>query len=291
MTESTAQPLPSSSKTLPPLLIPEAIGFAPQLLLDDVINVANNAVQDAIDGMEGLLQKWADERVGPEDSTQEIEQGLVLFQTLLEYHTDLAFDFFEAWALKNIFACPPDLPMVLPHHEGLDLTTTPEREKELMDEISSLRERLLNERQTQKLLTRAIRVSRQQRLRADKRFERLSALDSPRMDVLARLPPQLLAMHEALTNLPPLGPETIAALTQIPMTEPGKRQWETSKAGYLNWAVNQLLQRSNKSGVSTTVAELSRDVAEVGSAIQMREACEKADLMRNDLRDLEPMEE
>jgi len=139
MTSST-----SSSSALPPLLIPEALGFAPQLLLDDVINIANNAVQDAIDGIEGLLQKWADERIGQEDSTQEVEQGLVLFQTLLEHHTDLAFDFFEAWALKNIFACPPDLPIVLPHHEGLDLTTQPEREKELMDEISSLRDRLVN---------------------------------------------------------------------------------------------------------------------------------------------------
>ncbi|KAF5375180.1 hypothetical protein D9758_000030 [Tetrapyrgos nigripes] len=281
----------SSTKLLPPLLIPEALGFAPQLFLDDVINAANNAVGDAVDGIEGLLQKWADERSSQQDSTQEVEQGLVLFQTLLEYHTDLAFDFFEAWALKNIFACPPDLPIVLPHHEGLDLTTQPEKEKELMDEITALRERLVNERRTKKLLTRAIRVSRQQRIRAEKRRERLSVLDTPRMDVLARLPSQLLSMHEAVVELPPLDPVAVAALIQIPMTEPGKRQWETSKAGYLNWVVNQLLQRANKGSVSTTVADLSRDATEVGTAIQLREACERADVLRIGLRDLEPMEE
>ncbi len=73
---------------------------------------------------------------------KEVEQGLVSFQTLLEHHTDLAFDFFEAWSLRNIFAVPPDLPLVLPHQEGLDLTLRPEREQELMDENAELRRRL-----------------------------------------------------------------------------------------------------------------------------------------------------
>ena len=72
----------------------------------------------------------------------EVEQGLVAFQTLLEYHTDIAFDFFEAWCLRNIFMIPPDLPVVLPHEEGLDLTLTVEKERELMDEVEQLRKRL-----------------------------------------------------------------------------------------------------------------------------------------------------
>ncbi len=131
----------------PPLLLPEALGFSPQLLLDDIINIANNAVTDAVNGLEEFLQRWADERAKKDgvgeptkesewDPTGEVEQGLVAFQTLLEYHTDIAFDFFEAWSLRNVFAVPPDLPIVLPHQEGLDLTQSPEREKELMDEIA-----------------------------------------------------------------------------------------------------------------------------------------------------------
>ena len=49
---------PTPTKTTHPLLL----GFSPQLLLDDIINTANNAVQDGVDGMEEFLQKWADEK-------------------------------------------------------------------------------------------------------------------------------------------------------------------------------------------------------------------------------------
>jgi len=129
-----------------PLLVCEALGFSPQLLLDDIINVANQAVQDGVNGMEEFLQKWMDQRAeklgGDWDGTQEVEQGLVAFQTLLEYHTDIAFDFFEAWSLRNIFAVPQDLPVVLPHHEKLDLTATPEQEQVLLDHIEELRRKI-----------------------------------------------------------------------------------------------------------------------------------------------------
>lgn len=136
------------ASTVPPILVAEALGFSPQLLLDDIINIANGAVRDGVDGTEKFLQQWADEREaklgGEWDSNQEVEQGLVAFQTLLEYHTDIAFDFFEAWSLRNIFAIPPDLPIVLPHQQNLDLTSTPEREQELLDELRELREQIDN---------------------------------------------------------------------------------------------------------------------------------------------------
>lgn len=87
-----------------------------------------------------------------EDLTQEVEQGLVAFQTLLEYHTDIAFDFFEAWSLRNIFFIPPELErgdvVVLPHYEGADLTggeggtAVVDKQREMMDEIEELRKRL-----------------------------------------------------------------------------------------------------------------------------------------------------
>ncbi|KAG6895150.1 hypothetical protein C0992_002929 [Termitomyces sp. T32_za158] len=130
------------------LLLTEILGFSPQLLLDDIINIANNAVQDGVNGMEEFLQKWvearAERQTDDRDSTQEVEQGLVAFQTLLEQHTDIAFDFFEAWSLRNIFAIPQDLRIAVPHQQNLDLTYPPEREQELLDEIEELRKQLEN---------------------------------------------------------------------------------------------------------------------------------------------------
>jgi kinetochore protein Mis12/MTW1 len=126
----------------PPQLLTDALGFSPQLLLDDIINIANQVVQDGVNGTEDFLGKGLEERAGQpgeEDRIYEVEQGLVAFQTLLEFHTDVAFDFFEAWSLRNIFAVPADLPIVLPQHENLDLSQTPEREQELMDELADLR--------------------------------------------------------------------------------------------------------------------------------------------------------
>jgi kinetochore protein Mis12/MTW1 len=139
-----------TNQTTHPLLLPEILGFAPQLLLDDIINIANNAVQDGVNGMEEFLEKWVDARSAREggdwDPTQEVEQGLVAFQTLLEYHTDIAFDFFEAWSLRNIFAIPPDLPIVMPHQQNLDLTLTAEDEKQALEELEELRAKVDNVR-------------------------------------------------------------------------------------------------------------------------------------------------
>ena len=64
------------------------------------------------------------------------------FQTLLEAHTDLAFDFFEAWSHRNIFVINANLPVVATHHKGLDLATPPETERELQIEVESSRRRL-----------------------------------------------------------------------------------------------------------------------------------------------------
>lgn len=146
-----------SQPAVPHTLIPEALGFVPQLLLDDVINIANDAVHVGVNAMEEFLQDWAEKRAQRleaqnrdaasaaaevEELDKEIEQGLVAFQTLLEYHTDLGFDMFETWARRNIFAFPPHLKLVLPHHEGLDLTTGGKEEDELMGELEELRKQI-----------------------------------------------------------------------------------------------------------------------------------------------------
>ena len=64
------------------------------------------------------------------------------FQTLLEAHTDLSFDFFEAWSHRNIFVINANLPVVAPHHKSLDLEIPPDTERELQIEVESSRRKL-----------------------------------------------------------------------------------------------------------------------------------------------------
>jgi kinetochore protein Mis12/MTW1 len=157
---------PHNQPILPTTLVPELLGFSPQMLLDDIIDAAADANMLCMQAMEPFMQRWADGRIPrPEedwDGQEAVEQvrlthvycaiveidafhqGLVAFATLLESHTDIAFDFFEAWSLRNIFALPPDLPIVAPHHKGLDLQPRAEEETELMVEVEELRRKIEN---------------------------------------------------------------------------------------------------------------------------------------------------
>ena len=71
-------------------------------------------------------------------------QGIHALQTLLENYADLAFDFFEAWAHRNIFVADTSLPIVAPHQKGLDLDVPLEKERELQIEVETLRRKLDN---------------------------------------------------------------------------------------------------------------------------------------------------
>lgn len=159
------QQAPGTQPALHPTIVPELLGFSPQMLLDDIISTAAEAILQCLQAMEPFMQRWADARVvapppakskgkgkdkGREaedaewDGLEAVEQGLVAFSTLLESHTDVAFDFFEAWSLRNIFALPPDLPVVAPHQRGLELDPRPEEEMELMTDIEDFRRKIEN---------------------------------------------------------------------------------------------------------------------------------------------------
>ncbi|KAF7347440.1 Centromere protein mis12 [Mycena venus] len=212
---------------IPPQLLTEALGFSPQLLLDDIINVANHAVQDGVNGTEDFLQQRISQQ-GDMESTQEIEQGLVAFQTLLEFHTDVAFDFFEAWSLRNIFAVSADLPL------------------ELMDEVERLRNAVENRRRIKRQLIRANHQKSAELRRARKLFDKLAEYESTA--AAKSLPAAVLEMQKSVSTLPELKPATIAALAKLRHTEAGKRQWETGRAGYINWAVSQLMVKAKEEG-------------------------------------------
>ncbi|KAI9061573.1 Mis12-domain-containing protein [Trametes sanguinea] len=282
---------PPPPPTVPSVLLPELLGFIPQFLLDDIINIANDEAKQSVDAMEQFLQRWADaraEKAAEWDPTQEIEQGLVSFQTLLESHVDVAFDFFEAWSMRNIFAIPADLPVVAPHQAGLNLEHPPEKEAELLAEIDELRRKVHAQRKLKRLFTRAVQRSGKDLDRARERLDRLSFLRTPQMQTLLSLPAEFQTMYEAVASLPPLDSSS-AVLDPGVVPEPGKRPWETSKTGYLNWAVEQLMQRAKEKakreqpGVSgggfgegsSAVSAAAASAYEVGSAEDIKALLER----------------
>lgn len=67
-----------------------------------------------------------------------------------------------------------------------------------------------------------------------------------------------MKMYDSISSLPPHDPTAF----QLPLPDPGKRPWETSKTGYLNWAVGQLLIRARDSGAGM------EGIAAVGKAVE-----------------------
>ncbi|KAI0052004.1 Mis12-domain-containing protein [Auriscalpium vulgare] len=260
----------------PDALLHEILTFSHHFLLDDLINIANETVGQAVDAMHGFLERWGEQRKKADagwDGTPEVEKGLVAFQTLLERHTDLAFDRFELWSRRNIFTVSADLAVVAPHHEGLDLEQPPEKEAELLAEIVELQRKISNQRRLQRLYTRAIRVSTHQAHTSEKRLERLSFLQSPPSETLSALPANVDAVYKSVSLLP----EMDLSRADVPLPDPGKRQWETGKAGYVSWAIAQLISRAKRleaqegaSGASVDVKV--EDAYELGSTEDVKDA-------------------
>ncbi|PCH44640.1 hypothetical protein WOLCODRAFT_105424 [Wolfiporia cocos MD-104 SS10] len=262
LTTMTAPP-PSA----PSILVPEIISFVPQFLLDDIINIANDATRQAVDAMEAFLERRDAARDAMDDGkgTEDLERGLNSFQTLLESHVDIAFDFFEAWSLRNIFVVPADLPVVVPHHNGLDFTQPEEKETELLSEIKDLRKQIQAQRKLRRLYTHAVRMSAIQLAQSRQQYERISFLNSPQLKALVPLSGEFHQMYTAVSSLPSIDPS--APPEQSSQPEPGKRQWETSKRGYINWAIEQLMMRAKDQVMGNgTVSEGSSAIGATASA-------------------------
>ena len=75
-------------------------------------------------------------------------------------------------------------------------------------------------------------------------------------------------MYAAVSSLPPVDASAPAVVPE----QPGKRLWETSKTGYLNWAVAQLMERAKEKAKSEQgdggedSAAFAEGSAEVGAA-------------------------
>jgi len=273
MSVSTTSPITST-------LLPEILSFAPQLLLDDIINTANNAIYHCVDALEPFLYRWAEQRTLNLSSTsvdwsgeREIEQGLVSFQTLLEQHVDIAFDFLEVWSLRNIFAFPADLPIVVPHQRNLDLNSPPGREDELFLQVEELRRKIENQRRLRSLFVRAIARAEARAKHSKTRLETMSFLDPLLANPITSVPIDLEALFKSMGSLPPEDLTTIAQLHAPP--DPTRRPWETSQRGYLHWAVGKLVERARNEhksmGAGQSAVGLAADMAQsVGRVADLR---------------------
>jgi kinetochore protein Mis12/MTW1 len=97
------------------------------------------------------------------------------------------------------------------------------------------------------------------------------------MQSLGPLSEDFARFFRAVSSLPPSDPE----LSQLLLHDPGKRQWEISRTGYLNWAAAQLMNRVRvRSGASGVSARVDRVV---GDPEDIRAALEEAQM--NDTRD------
>ncbi|KAI9348648.1 Mis12 protein-domain-containing protein [Obelidium mucronatum] len=116
-------------------LVVEHFGFTPLDLIDNVFNVVNEVIMQALEAFE----EFVIDRLGSEDAA---EEGSVALQTLMESTIDKYFDKFETYAAKNVFSIPSNLCVTLPHYEGIDDSLIDEDEKEIESRVEALRERL-----------------------------------------------------------------------------------------------------------------------------------------------------
>ena len=73
-------------------------------------------------------------------------------------------------------------------------------------------------------------------------------------------------MYETLSSLPPIEPLSAS----VDLTEAGKRQWETNKTGYINWAVDRLLVKSDEG--EGVIDKIEKSTLEIGSGENLRDA-------------------
>jgi kinetochore protein Mis12/MTW1 len=123
-------------------------------------------------------------------------------------------------------------------------------------------------------------MSNIQRKLAKSRLSRVEFLNLPTLDDISGIPDKLSDLHASIAELPALDPAAIVELTQLQLTDPGKRQWETSNAGYLRWAVDQLLARLRQQDGATGTTTASQLVAHVNDIANVEDLKATLDMER-----------
>ncbi|KAG8826703.1 hypothetical protein FRC17_008142 [Serendipita sp. 399] len=230
------------------LLVTELLGYHPQLLLDELMCSMNDTIYDGTARVEEFLNNWIDEREEAGEDVEplrkELEHGMLALQTLLESSGDLAFDLFEAWSLRNIFTVSPDLPIVAPHHRGLDLEVPAGRERELNIEVETLRRKVENMRLEYAKIRRSEVQAAHARRKAETLLERIRFVDVTASESEKAAKP-LAQFLQTLRELKP-PPEGSTSTSSKPTT---------GQEAYLQWAVNKLMKETEMDKVAAKDAE------------------------------------
>ena len=117
-----------------------------------------------------------------------------------------------------------------------------------------------------RLLTKAARTSRRHAKQAQTRLDRLSFVQPDRLRALHDLATDVDTLCAGVSALPPVDPTN----ADTPgLVEPGKRQWEVGKAGYLNWASAQLIRHAQLPG-SASAEEMTTATSKEEIAAALR---------------------
>ncbi|CAG8733591.1 1002_t:CDS:2 [Cetraspora pellucida] len=180
----------------------EHFGFAPISVIDDVINSVNDLLYTAIMGLEQFV-------LSELNSSEEVDQGIHQVETLLESLVDHHFDMFEIYTLRNIFAIPDKLEIVLPHREGMDFTLDQAKEERVDQELDAMRKKVLAVKAMNYKLKEEISRTDKYVKKLEKWKERLSFLlttakhynVSPVIDTVRLVTDQLLAIKRTTVSL------------------------------------------------------------------------------------------
>ncbi|KAJ3106860.1 hypothetical protein HDU96_008072 [Phlyctochytrium bullatum] len=117
-------------------LIVEIFGFPPIEFVDEVIDIVNTLMYDAMEEFQSFVEGELDDQI-------EVEKGMAALETLLENAIDKNFDKYEVYALQNIFSFPPNVDIVLPQYKDVDPNATEEVDAALDEEIERMRKELI----------------------------------------------------------------------------------------------------------------------------------------------------
>ena len=135
------------------------------------------------------------------------------------------------------------------------------------------------QRNLERTLRRAIRTASRQRIEAKSRLLRMQSYCST-LEEQGQLPLKYVEMYQTLSSLP-----LLELSPSINTTEAGKRQWETNKTGYMNWALGQLMVKGMVAQVDglPAVDKLDATVTEVGTGEALRLALNTVDVVKRQL--------
>jgi kinetochore protein Mis12/MTW1 len=130
-----------------------------------------------------------------------------------------------------------------------------------------------------------VRTSSRERQIAEDDLKQLAAIvDHPSFQELSALPQKYEAMYNACSALEPLDDPTLSALNQVELSVPGKHPWESTKSGYMKWARERLMAKSD--GLVNEVTTLAEDMGEIGGVEKLRWALQTTQDVRTSLGDV-----